>query len=349
MKFNDKIGSVVGSLWPRTHQATAPAGTGYISTLSAVAKKNGVKIYLDTKATELIEKDGRVVGVKALNKDKKEVMYLAKRGVVMAAGGFAANVEMRMKYNPKLTAAIPTTNQPGATGDGIVMAEKIGADLVGMEYIQLLPICDKKSGALAGYITINIENVAFINHEGKRFIAEDSRRDVLTAAIFAQTNGEYYMVNDSTIVGERNEVGEKIEDLVAQGKILKGDTVADLAAKMGCDPAVLQKTIDDFNGIAANGNDPFGRKVFKNPIAKGPFYAVLRAPAVHHTMGGIKINEKAEAIGKDGKVIPGFYAAGEVSGGIHGTNRLGGNALVDTIVFGRIAGASAATATPVKY
>ena len=154
-------------------------------------------------------------------------------------------------------------------------------------------------------------------HEGKRFIAEDSRRDVLTAAIFAQTNGEYYMVNDCTIVGERNEVGEKIEDLVAQGKILKGDTVADLAAKMGCDPAVLEKTIADFNGVVANGNDPFGRKVFKNPIAKGPFYAVLRAPAVHHTMGGIKINEKAEAIGKDGKVIPGFYAAGEVTGGIH--------------------------------
>jgi len=242
MKFNDKIGSVVGSLWPRTHQAIA--GTGYISTLSAVAKKNGVKIYLDTKATELIEKDGRVVGVKALDKDKKPVMYLARRGVVMA---------------------------------------------------------------------------------------EDSRRDVLTAAIFAQTNGGYYMVNDSSIVGECNEVGENIQNLVAQGKILKGDTIA------------------DFNGVVANGNDPFGRKVFKNPIFKGPFYAVLRAPAVHHTMGGIKIDEKAEAIGKDGKVIPGFYAAGEVTGGIHGTNRLGGNALVDTIVFGRIAGASAATATPAKY
>jgi fumarate reductase flavoprotein subunit len=346
MKFNDKIGSVVGSLWPRSHQATDPAGTGYINTLKGACDKLGVTILTDTKVTDLIQnKDGRIVGVKATDKDGKAVEYLAGKGVVIAAGGFSANVEMRMKYDPRLTADFPTTNQPGATGDGIIMAEKVNADEVGMQYIQLIPIATPKTGSLQGGVTINIESVAFINANGERFIKEDARRDVLSTAVLKQPGASYYMVNDSKIVGEKNEYAENIQDLVKSGSILKADTLAELATKMGVPADKLEKTITEFNGYVKAKKDPLGRAVWAGTIDKGPFYAVKRVPAVHHTMGGLKIDTECHVISKSGTPIAGLYAAGEVTGGIHGTNRLGGNALPDTIVFGRIAGKNVAAET----
>lgn len=346
MKFQDKIFAVIGATWPRSHQAVDPSGTGFIKTLKAAAEKLGVKIYLETRATELItDSSGRVVGVKAETKDKKPITFKAKKGVVLATGGFSANVEMRTKYNPKLTANIPTTNHPGATGDGIVMAEKIGAATVGMEYIQLLSLATPGTGSLQGCVTIGIDSVIFVNKQGVRFVKEDARRDVLAEAVLAQEGGMYYMINDSKIVGETNQFGEKIEDLIKQGLVFKADTLKELAQKIGVPADALEKTVADFNKMVQTKNDPqFGRTVFANTIDKGPFYACPRVPAVHHTMGGLKINEKTEVISKDGKVIPGLYAAGEVTGGIHGSNRLGGNALPDTIVFGRIAGKNAALA-----
>lgn len=333
MKFKDQIGSVVGSLWPRTHQAEDAAGTGYINTLKKVADKLGVEILVNTKANELIMKNGKVVGVKAEDKDKNPLEFRCKKGVVMAAGGFAANVEMRMKYNKALTADKPTTNHPGATGDGIVMGEKIGAELVGMEYIQSLPMAIELTGP-----TINVENSIFINKEGKRFINEDNRRDKLCEAITKQTDGKYFMINDSKIIKEKNELGDNIEELIQKGIIKKADSLDELAKIINVPADTLKGTVDEFNKAVDNKKDNFGRVMWKNKIDKAPYYATLRYPAVHHTMGGLKINENTQVINKEGKVIPGFYAAGEVTGGIHGKNRLGGNALPDTIVFGRIAG-----------
>lgn len=338
MKFQDKISSVVGSLWPRTHQAVDPAGSGYINTLKNACEKKGVKIHLDTKATELIkDDDGKVAGVKAQDKDKNNLEFKARKGVVIASGGFSANVDMRSKYNPKLTKEFPTTNHPGATGDGITMGEKVNADLVGMKYIQLIPIATK-SGTIQKGVTINIDNVAFINKDGKRFINEDNRRDKLSDAILKQPEGMYFMVNDSKIVKDVNEYGEKIEELIKGKSVFKADTLKELAEQIDVPAETLEKTIDEFNKNVDAKKDEFGRKVWKNKIDKAPFYATPRCPAVHHTMGGLKINEKAQVINKDDKVIPGLYAAGEVTGGIHGSNRLGGNALPDIIVFGRIAG-----------
>lgn len=333
MKFKDQIGSVVGSLWPRTHQAEDPAGTGYINTLKKAADKLGVEVLVNTKANELIMENGKVVGVKAEDKDKNPMEFRCKKGVVMAAGGFAANVEMRMKYNPALTADKPTTNHPGATGDGIVMGEKIGAELVGMEYIQSLPMAIELTGP-----TINVENSIFINKEGKRFINEDNRRDKLCEAITKQKDGQYYMINDSKIIKEKNELGDKIDDLIQKGVIKKADSLDELAKIINVPADTLKKTVDEFNKSVANKKDSFGRALWQNKIDKAPYYATLRYPAVHHTMGGLKINENTQVINKEGKIIPGFYAAGEVTGGIHGGNRLGGNALPDTIVFGKIAG-----------
>jgi len=250
-----------------------------------------------------------------------------------------------MKYDPRLTADFPTTNQPGATGDGIIMAEKVNADEVGMQYIQLIPIATPKTGSLQGGVTINIESVAFINANGERFVKEDARRDVLSNAVLKQPGACYYMVNDSKIVGEKNEYAENIQDLVKSGSILKAGTLAELAVKMGVPADKLEKTIADFNGFVKAKKDPLGRAVWAGTIDKGPFYAVKRVPAVHHTMGGLKIDTECHVINKSGTPIAGLYAAGEVTGGIHGTNRLGGNALPDTIVFGRIAGKNVAAET----
>lgn len=338
MKFQNKISSVVGSLWPRTHQAVDPAGSGYIKTLKNACEKKDVKIYLDTKATELIKDDnGKVTGVKAQDKNKNNLEYKAKKGVVIATGGFSANVSMRSKYNPKLTKEFPTTNHPGATGDGITMGEKVNADLVGMKYIQLIPIATK-SGTIQKGVTINIDNVAFVNKEGKRFINEDNRRDKLSDAILKQPESMYFMINDSKIVKDVNEYGENIEELIKGKSIFKADTLKELAEKIDVPADALEKTIEEFNKSVDAKSDEFGRKVWENKIDKAPFYATPRCPAVHHTMGGLRINEKAQVVDKDGKVIPGLYAAGEVTGGIHGSNRLGGNAIPDIIVFGRIAG-----------
>lgn len=335
MKFNENIGSVVGSLWSRTYQASDPAGTGYINALKEAVDKYKIEILLNTKATELIMDNGKVVGVKAEG-EKNLYEVKSKKAIVMATGGFSANVDMRTKYNPNLTEDIKTTNHPGATGDGIVMGEKVGANLVGMEYVQLLPMAIELIGP-----TINIESAIFVNKKGNRFINEDNRRDKLCEAILKQEDGQYYMINDSQIIKETNELGEKVSDLIEKGIVKKADNLEELAEAIEIPFENLKGTIKEFNKSVDNKKDIFGRKMWKNKIEKGPFYATLRYPAVHYTMGGLKINEKTQVLDKSGKAISGLYAAGEVTGGIHGKNRLGGNALPDTIVFGRIAGKNA--------
>lgn len=348
MKFLEEIGTVIGALWPRTHFSVDPAGTGFIKTLEAASRRLGVDIRLETRALELVQdRDGRITGVKAEGPDKRPMQFNAKRGVVIATGGFGANVEMRQKYDPRLTAAVPTTNHPGATGDGIVMAEKVGADLVGMEYIQVLTLGNPAGDGLAGLVTISVDNVVFVNKEGKRFVNEFARRDVLAEAVFKQTGGMFYMVNDAKIVGEKNHLGENIAALVERGSILKADTLRDLALKMGVPAETLEQTVAEFNRMVSEKSDPaFGRTVFAKKIDTAPFYAVARVPAVHHTMGGVRINDRAQVLREDGTTIPGLYAAGEVTGGMHGNNRLGGNALPDVIVFGRIAGKNVAAERP---
>ena len=346
MKFDDEIVQGTGALWPRTHQSLDPGGTGFVKTLKAAADKLGVKFYLETQATELVTNDqGRVVGVKCEDKDKKPVEYTARKGVVVASGGFAANVEMRKKYNPNLTSEVPSTNQPGATGDGIIMAEKLGADLVGMEYIQVHPLCEPVTGQLRGRArsTGAINNIIVVNQDGLRFVSEEARRDDFTAAILKQKDGLVYEINDAQIAIGNNQWGENIEELVKEGKVTKTETIEELEQALKMPAGNLEKTIAAFNKMVENKQDPdFGRTLFDKKIEQGPFYAVARVPSVHHTMGGLKINTEAQVLKKDGSVIPGLYAAGEVTGGIHGGNRLGGNALADIIVFGSIAGRNAA-------
>ena len=270
----------------------------------------------------------------------------AKKAVVLASGGFAASKEMRKKYNSLLNENLGTTNNPANTGDGITMAEKANANLIGMEYIQCLPLGNPETGGLNGWIGgIGVEYYYQVNKSGKRFMAEDGRRDVMTKALLEQPGSFSYVIADShvTFKDGKNLWGDDVEKLVADKKIFRADTIEDLAKQIGIDPAVLKQTNDAFNKAVEAGKDnEFGRSLFGQKMDKAPFYASPRMPTVHHTMGGIEINLDTQVLDKNGNVIPGLYAAGEVTGGIHGKNRLGGNALVDIHVFGRIAGTNAA-------
>ncbi len=342
VEWTDQVSTVVGALWNRSHQTPNNSGSDIIAALEKNATDNGVEIYLNSKAEELIVEDGRVAGAVITNSAGDKVTVKAGKGVIMATGGFSANVEMRVKYNKQwedIGESLATNNSPGATGDGIVMGEAVGANLVGMGWIQLMPLNGVSGGGISGYVNSSL----YCNKEGKRFVAEDQRRDVLAAAALAQTDKLFYIVCDQKEAELRGMTPEALSYMVDNGLIYSGETIAELAENMGVPADALEQTVKEFNeAVKADKPDEFGRTTWENTIETGPFYAPSFSPAVHHTMGGLEINGNAEVLNTDGEVIPGFYAAGEVTGGIHGTNRVGGNAVPDALCFGKIAGTNAA-------
>jgi len=339
-KVLPKVSQGAGALWQRTHQVDAPAGTGLVGPLYDEAVRLNVPIVTEMRADELIVENGAVVGVHAMDAFGSEYKYMAAKGVILATGGYSNNKEMRQASSPVLTPEMVSTNQPGATGDGIVMATAVGAATTGMEYVQVYPLATPGTGALQGRARMmsGLDDVIVVNKEGKRFVNEDARRDDFVAAIKQQTDGIVYDINDSTIVEETNSFGENVEILVSLGRMFKADTLAGLEEQLGMPAGSLEATVAEYNQMVADKNDPvFGRKLFDKPIGVGPFYATPRAPSIHHTMGGLYINTSAQVMDEAGSAIPGLYAAGEVAGGIHGSNRLGGNATADVLTFGRIA------------
>lgn len=366
MEFQDGVFTVTGGMWERAHKPVEPEGSGFFKTYQEYMDKNdGITMKYNTKAEHLIVEDGVVTGVTCTGETGNTVTVKANNGVVLATGGFGQNVEMREKYNeetklwPTLDETIPSTNTTAITGDGIAMAEEVGAELVQMGNIQLLPLGDPKTGSLSGNIEHAVESRIFVNKEGKRFVNEGGRRDEMTLGLFDQPDATMYIVMDSDgypTGDEVNNFNETINDLVAAGRAYKAETLEELAEQIGVPAENLVATVEEYNRHCLGGDlegqaDEFGRTLFtdtnkvNNGINDGPFYAAERVPTVHHTMGGVKTNTNTEVIGTDGNVIPGLYAAGEVTGGIHGSNRLGGNALTDTVVFGRIAGEKAAAFT----
>lgn len=350
MKFTDKVFTVLGALWPRSHKPVEPLGTGYINTFMNYINehKDEITVLTEVEAKELlVNADGAVTGFLAEGKNGK-ITVNAKNGVIIATGGFGANVEMRDQYNtiwPKLT-NIKTTNHRGATGDGIIMAEKVNASIVQMENIQLLPMGDPVTGSLSGNIEQGVENRIFVNAEGNRFVDEGARRDVMTKALMEQTDSMMWVIVDqhSYPTGDTvNNFNETIDSLVKEGRAYKADTLEDLAKQIGVDPENLVKAVEAFNASVDGAEDEFGRTLFMDKLDTAPFYAGKRVPTVHHTMGGIKITPETRVVDQNGEIIKGLFAAGEVTGGIHGANRLGGNALADVHTFGRIAGATAAS------
>lgn len=351
LEFRAGISTVLGALWPRTHSNTQPVGTGYIKTLENAATKMGVEIMLETKGTEIIVEGGKVVGIKAIKSDGTPVVLMANKGVIMATGGYGANPQMVAKYNTyweKIPNDMKTTNTANATGDGIVMGEAIGAKLVGMGFIQLMPSSHPDTGALSGGVWGSAESQVFVNKEGKRFTNEYAERDVLSKGALAQTDSLFYIICDQMTAGNpqpggKNGWGDSIDELINTKSIYKADTIEDLAKQIGVPADTLVNEIKKYNAFIDNGKDTdFGKKNFGPKIEVAPFYATPRSPSIHHTMGGLEVDQLTRVLDNTGKAIPGFYAAGEVTGGLHAGNRLGGNALADTMVFGRIAGESAA-------
>ena len=341
----DRVSQGAGALWQRTHQLDAPAGLGLIDPLYQAAVKQGVNFKLGMRVQDLILNDkGRVIGVTATDKVGNKYEFTSKDGVILATGGYSQNKEMRQKSAPHLTSEMVSTNQPGATGDGIIIATRHGADTTGMNYVQVYPLATPGTGALQGRARkmSGLDDVIDVNKNGERFVKEDARRDEFVAAIKKQPGGVVYDINDSSIVKPLNSFDEDVETLVSIGRIYKADSLADLAKQLGMPADKLEATVAEFNKMVEAKKDPkFGRKLFDRPIVKPPFYATPRAPSIHHTMGGLQISTNAQVLDKNGKPIPGLYAAGEVTGGIHGSNRLGGNATADVLTFGRIAAKSA--------
>lgn len=343
MTFEDRQMFFGGHSVERSLVPLGATGVEMISKLLAKAEELNIPVLYETPAVELIVDKGRVTGVKALSEDK-EYTFLAKDGVILASGGFGSNLEMRVKYNKDVDENILSTNTVGITGDGITMAEKIGAQLEDMPFIQTYPTCDPISGALLYFGDVRlIGGSILINQEGKRFVEELERRDVISMAIKNQTGNAAYQFCDEAQVklsGVAEHHADEMNYLFNNKLLVKTDTIKEAADFFGIDAAELEKTVEKYNQYAKDGKDlEFNKRGKLTPFeAKGPFYIMKAVPAVHHTMGGVKIDENARVINTKGEIIKGLYGAGEVTGDIHGTNRLGSDAIADITVFGRIAG-----------
>ena len=319
---------------------TVAVGAYLVPILTQNVEDRGITVHYNTTANKILMSDGKAAGVQAEQKDGSTLTVNAK-AVVLATGGFGANNAMVAEQNPALDGYI-TTNAPGAQGQGIVMAtaEDVGAATVDMDQIQLHPTVHVADDGSANLITEGLrgDGAILVNKEGSRFTDEVGTRDKVSADENAQTDGQAWLIVDQSMY----DASTVIQGYVTKGWTVQGDTVADLAAAMGVDADTLTKTIDDWNTCVANESDPdFGRTSFNHQL-EGTMYAILVQPGVHHTMGGLKIDSSAEVEKADSSVIQGLFAAGEVTGGVHGANRLGGNAVADFVVFGRIAGQSAA-------
>ena len=357
MEFNNTIGQGAGSLWQRTHTSTKSMGTGFISTyVETIAKMDGVKIMTSTTGKELVkDENGNITGVTAEDVNGNTYTFTATKGVILATGGFAANGEMIAQYNTsdkwKDTdlSKVKTTNRMACSqGDGITMALSAGASLTQMDQIQLLYLGNVKDGQLTKYpprCVNGTDQEIFINKEGKRFVQEDGRRDTICLAVLQQTDSMFYFLESADgdyvdIDTAKSADGFSLRYLEEQGYIVVADTLDEMAEKLGMDADTLKATVESFNASVEAGEDKdgLGRTLFSTKLTKGPWVATPRTACLHHTMGGVTIDTACRVLNEGGEAIKGLYAAGEITGGIHGANRLGGNAVVDTVVFGKLAG-----------
>ena len=303
----------------------------------AVAARDNLALMTNLTATKLlVDESGAVCGLEAATQDGYTVTVKAK-AVILATGGFGANLDMVVQYKPDL-AGFMTTNAAGIQGQGILMAVEIGADTVDMEQIQIHPTVQADTASL---ITEGLrgDGAILVNANGERFIDEVGTRDVVSAAEIAQPDSFSWLVVDQKMV----DASSVIQGYITRGLMLQGDTYEALANELGIPADAFAATMEKWNGYVADKNDPdFGRTSFAQPLDTAPYYAVKVTAGIHHTMGGLKIDSQTHVLNKEGQIIPGLFAAGEVTGGVHGGNRLGGNAVADFVVFGRIAGQEAA-------
>ena len=323
--------------WPKVNDKKTNVGAYMIPLMEkACNDEANIEILFETTAYSIITKNGAAAGIVAEGKNGETVTVTAD-AVILATGGFGANLEMVAALKPELEGFM-TTNAAGLQGQGIAMAEAIGAATVDMEQIQIHPTVEFYTASL---ITEGLrgDGAILVNAEGKRFIDEVGTRDVVSAAEIAQTGSYSWLIVDQAML----DASATIAGYVKKGLTKTGATYEELAAACEIDAANFAATMEAWNGYVEAKNDPdFGRVSFTKPLNKAPYYAVKVTAGIHHTMGGLKINTETQVLTAEGTAIPGLYAAGEVTGGVHGANRLGGNAVCDFVVFGRIAGAEAA-------
>ncbi|WP_297609653.1 flavocytochrome c [uncultured Sutterella sp.] len=310
-------------------------GPEVLRVLLKKANADKIDIRKNNQVVDIVMKDGKVAGVKV--KTPKGEETIDAKAVILATGGFGANLDLVAHYRPELK-GFSTTNQPGAQGEGLKLAEKAGAAFTDIDQIQIHPTVIKRDGHLISE-SMRARGAILVNQEGKRFTNELLTRDVVSQNELKQPGQQVYLIYDQSIF-DSNKLSRGYFE---HGYSVKADSVADLAKKINVPVANLEATFKDYWNAYKTGKDTaFGRPEMVIPLDKAPFYAAKVTPGIHHTMGGVTINPKTEVQSKDGKSIPGLFAAGEVTGGVHGGNRIGGNAVADIVTFGRIAGQNAA-------
>ena len=333
-----KVAATGGTVHKYLHSPEdgSPVGEYLVAKLDEEAKKNGIEVMLNTTATEILMDGGAAVGVKA--EDAAHEYTINAKAVVLATGGFGANFDLMCSFNPSLANAV-TTNHPGATGDGILMAEAVGAATVDMDQIQLHPTVYQATSMLVSEKMRSLGAI-LVNQDGVRFTNDLATRDAVSNAELEQPGGYAWIIFDQNLVDNNKSAAKYIE----QGMAVTGDTYEALAEAMNVDAEAFVKTMETWNEAVATGEDAeFGRNNGMDAdLSTAPFFAIQIAPGIHHTMGGVKIDTATRVIDTEGQPIPGLFAAGETTGGVHGGNRIGGNAVCDFVVFGRIAGANAA-------
>lgn len=323
----------------RTHRPESGAAVGVflISGLVKNINKRNIEVMLDTAVTEIVTENHKVIGVKVSEEDGSTHLIKTK-AVIIATGGFSANTTMVEKYRPDLKGFV-TTNHKGATGSGIMLLEKLGAGTVDMGEIQIHPTVEQTTSYLISE-SIRGGGAILVSQKGQRFVNELDTRDNVSVEIIKLPEHYAYILFDQQVRDENRSVEEYVSnELVSQANMLE-----ELAQKLSIDSKTLAKTVERYNQfVTAKHDEDFGRTTgMRHPIQKGPFYAIKIAPGVHHTMGGVTINTQTQVLDADKQIIQGVFAAGEVVGGVHGANRIGGNAVADIIIFGTQAGKKAA-------
>jgi len=340
-----KVVFLGGASKKRAHAVSNEYGGGLVKLLYDQVKELKIPVKKKTKVIDFIVdmgKDGsrELKGLK-IDQNGKTKYVRVKKAVIIATGGFGSSKELVERYDPSLVGYSTTNFDDVSTGEAMVAAMECGADTSGINYIQIHPTLSRsESGKGNILITEGLRGTGFIlvNVNAKRFVQDLDRRDVVSAAILEQP--QKYAI----LIGSKETYDNKVADYIKLGLAYEANTMEELAVKAKLDPAVLKATIDEYNGYVKQGKDPvFNRKDVSIPILTAPFYAIPCQPAIHHTMGGLRINTDGQVIDLEGKVIKRMYAAGEVTGGIHGTNRLGGNAVADCLTFGRLAAKKAVT------
>lgn len=319
----------------RTHRPSSlmPIGGYLVTELLKYVEKYQIPLFDNVKVTDILSDNGQITGIKAESDREIEIKTSA---VILATGGFGAGKDLLAQYRSDLL-NLRTTNQPGATGDGIKLAQKLGAQLVDMEQVQVHPTVqqDTPHAYLIGE-AVRGEGAILVNNDGTRFVNELDTRKNVTQAIDDLGGTGAYLIFDTDI---RKRV-KAIEFYDHVGLVKIGQTLTDLAAEIKVDANNLEETVSKWNqAVKSQRDSEFNRTTgMERDISDGPFFAIHIAPAVHYTMGGLKINDKTQVLNTDNKVINGLFAAGEIAGGLHGNNRIGGNSIAETVVFGRQAG-----------